>query len=172
MTETRTAFVNDRFLPEEQAVVSIFDRGFLYGDGIFATIRICNGRPFRWRRHLLRLKRGAEFLRIELPTSEGRLREIAIELARLNNLSNATLRLTLSRGRGPRGYSPTLAASPTLTMTIHPLPQESPGSLPVWRLATSTWKLHTSDRLAWFKSCNRLVQVLARGEARTCTRRL
>src|ERR1044072_2175662 len=165
MKEVNIAFINDNFGPEEEAVVSILDRGFLYGDGIFATIRICNGRPFRWRRHLLRLKRGAEFLRIEIPIPEGKLREFAIELARLNKLSDAILRLTLSRGRGPRGYSPVGARSPTLAMTVHPLPPAITGTLPSWRLATSHLRLHSSDPLAWFKSCNRLVQVLARGEA-------
>src|SRR6266404_5997591 len=55
------AFLNGLFVPEEQAVVSIFDRSFLYGDGLFEAIRILNGAPFRWQQHLDRLQRGAEF---------------------------------------------------------------------------------------------------------------
>src|SRR5438132_7655603 len=117
MKESKLAFVNGTFVAEEQASVSIFDRGFLYGDGLFATIRVCNGRPFRWRRHLLRMNRGANFLRITLPLPDGKLREYATELIRLNNMPEAILRLTISRGIGSRGYSPKMAATPTVTMS-------------------------------------------------------
>ena len=48
-------FLNGQFVPEEQAVVSVFDRGFLYGDGLFETMRVVNGKPFRWDQHLHRL---------------------------------------------------------------------------------------------------------------------
>ena len=73
MKESRIAFVNDKFVPEELAVVSFFDRGFLYGDGLFASIRIRNGRPFRWRRHMLRIHRGATVLRKRIVPPAGTL---------------------------------------------------------------------------------------------------
>jgi len=164
MKENRIAFVNGRFVPEEQAVVSIFDRSFLYGDGLFASIRICNGRPFRWRRHMLRVHRGATVLRMSLPLPDGKLRELALELVRLNKTPNAILRLTISRGVGARGYSPKSATTPMVAMSVHPLPTGRNDS-PVWRLSTSSMILRSSDPLAPFKSCNRLVQVLARAEA-------
>ena len=106
MKETKLAFVNEKFVPEEQAAVSIFDRGFLYGDGLFATIRVCNGRPFRWRRHMLRIHRGANFLRINIPVPDAKLREYATELIRLNNMPDSILRLTISRGVGRRVVEP------------------------------------------------------------------
>src|SRR5437762_2463519 len=53
--------LNGRFVAEKRAVVSVLDRGFLYGDGLFETIPVCHGRPFRWTQHLERLKRGAAF---------------------------------------------------------------------------------------------------------------
>src|SRR5438552_11904932 len=102
MKENRNpiVLVNDRFVPEEQATVSVFDRGFLYGDGIFETFRICNARPFRWGRHLLRLHRGADFLRLNVPEADQKLRELAMELVRLNGAPESILRLTLTRGVG------------------------------------------------------------------------
>src|SRR6266568_261111 len=60
-------WLNGRFLPEEEAVVSVFDRGFLFGDGLFETLRVHRGKPFCWAAHLERLQRGANFLGIKLP---------------------------------------------------------------------------------------------------------
>ena len=163
MKESKVAFVNEKFVPEEQAAISIFDRGFLYGDGLFATIRVCNGRPFRWRRHMLRLH-GANFLHINIPLPDAKLREYATELIRMNNMPESVLRITISRGIGRRGYSPKMATAPTITMSVRPLAAD-PGRRPTWRLRTSSFTLRSSDPLAYFKSCNRLVQVLARAEA-------
>jgi len=159
------AFVNGNFVPEQRAVVSIFDRGFLYGDGLFATIRVCQGQPFRWRRHLLRLHRGADLLRITIPETDEKLRAIAVELARNNELENGALRVAISRGVGTGGYSPAGATHPTLTMTVRPLSVRAPGQPLSWRCATSKLTLRSDDPLAWFKTSNRLLQVLARGEA-------
>jgi branched-chain amino acid aminotransferase len=166
MKETSpVVLVNDRFVPEEQAAVSIFDRGFLYGDGLFETLRISNGRPFRWSRHMIRLHRGADFLGIKTPVTDGRLRELALELVRLNGVPEALLRLTVTRGVGPRGYSPKSADKPTLVMTAHPIESSNANEPPQWRLVTSSLRLYAGDPLASFKSCNRLVQVLGRVEA-------
>src|SRR4029079_8477819 len=96
-------FLNGKFVPEERAVVSVLDRGFLYGDGLFETMRVCHGRPFRWTQHLERLKRGAAFLKLPLPFSNAAFRRFAEQLVRKNKLPDALLRLTLSRGVGPRG---------------------------------------------------------------------
>ena len=60
-------FMNGQFVEEEQALVSVFDRGFLYGDGLFETLRVVHGKPFRWEQHLQRLQRGAQFLNIRPP---------------------------------------------------------------------------------------------------------
>src|SRR5438876_5848563 len=104
-SQTPIVLVNDRFVPEEQAVVSVLDRGFLYGDGLFETVRVANGRLFRWGRHMLRLHRGANFLRLDVPATDSRLRELAMELIRLNGASEGILRLTLTRGISARGYN-------------------------------------------------------------------
>ncbi len=158
-------FLNGEFVPEERAVVSIFDRGFLYGDGLFETIRLSAGRPFRWDRHLDRLRRGAEFLRITIPFDPRTLRAGAMELARRNELPEGTLRLTVSRGVGPRGYSPKGARSPTVAMTMHPLRFADESNPPRVRVMTSSFRLPSADPLGAFKTANKLVQVLARAEA-------
>ena len=58
-------FLNGQFLPEAQAVVPVNDRGFLLGDGLFETMRVADGKPFRFAQHLERLARGADFLKIK-----------------------------------------------------------------------------------------------------------
>jgi branched-chain amino acid aminotransferase len=159
-------FLNGQFVPEERAVVSVFDRGFLYGDGLFETMRVFNGKPFRWQQHLERLQRGSDFLNIKLPHSTEALRGFVSELIAKNKMPDALLRLTLSRGVGVRGYSPKGANSPTIVMSLHPAPASGlKDSIPRWNLITSSRRLPTNEPLAQFKTCNKLAQILARAEA-------
>lgn len=160
-------FLNGRFVPEEQATVSIFDRSFLYGDGLFETLLVQNAKPFRWTQHLERLQCGAEFLKIKLPFSPGELQTFTRELISKNELRDGLLRLTLSRGVGLRGYSPKGADSPTVVMTLHPALQKS-NALEAgehWKLITSSLRLAAGEALAQFKTSNKLSQILARAEA-------
>lgn len=156
-------FLNGQFVPEEQALVSVFDRAFLYGDGLFESLRVFDGRPFRWASHLKRLRRGAEFLGIRVPFSDRALLEFAAELIRRNARLDAVLRLTLTRGAGSRGYSPKGAGQPTLVMALHPAPDGM--TAPLWKLATASFRLPAREPLAQFKTCNKLPQILARAEA-------
>ena len=72
--KTMLVFLNNRFVPEAEAMVSVFDRSFLYGDGLFETLLVANGVPFRWRDHMERFERGAAFLRIGVPMTVTDLR--------------------------------------------------------------------------------------------------
>jgi branched-chain amino acid aminotransferase len=158
-------FLNGQFVPEEQAVVSVFDRSFLYGDGLFETMRIYRGAPFRWPEHFRRLEQGAEFLNIRLPHPEATLRDFIDHLVRRNQMPEAILRLTLSRGVGRRGYSPQGADEPTLVMTLHPAPDAEGQPIPQWRVMTASVRLPANEGLAQFKTCNKLPQIIARAEA-------
>src|SRR6266545_6524130 len=145
-------FFNGRFIPEAQAVVPISDRGFLYGDGLFETLRVGHGRPLWWERHLERLERGAGILKIPLPWPGPTLRGFASQLIERNAMPEAVLRVTLSRGRGSRGYSPKDANTPTVAMTLHALP---PRAMSL-RLATASARLPVNDPLASVKTCSKL----------------
>lgn len=158
-------FLNGRFVPEAGAVVSVFDRSFLYGDGLYETLRVHGGRPFAWAEHMERLQRGAEFLRLRVPYRPDELRDFAGQLIALNQMPEAVLRLTLSRGSGPRGYSPRGANQPVLVMTLHPAPVIDPLHPRQWRLITASVRLPAGEALAQFKTCNKLPQILARAEA-------
>lgn len=158
-------FLNGHYVPEEQAVVSVLDRGFLYGDGLFETLLVHHGCPFRWEQHWQRLQHGAEQLRLSLPFAAAELRQHANELIRRNQLPDCVLRLTLTRGVGPRGYSIKGANRPVLTMTLHPAPSINLLHPPQWRLMTSSIRVAPCDPLATIKTCNKLAQIIARTEA-------
>jgi aminodeoxychorismate lyase len=160
-----TALINGQFVSQEQAVVPVTDRSFLYGDGVFETIPVYNGKPFRWAQHLERLTRGADFLKIRLAFAPKELRGLASELIERNQMPDAVLRLTLSRGSGEPGYSPAGADAPLLAMTLRPRQPVDPENPLCWRLKTSSYKLPASDPLSSFKTNNKLLQILARAEA-------
>ena len=158
-------FLNGQFVPEEQAVVSVFDRGFQYGDGLFETMRVLNGSPFRWEQHWERLARGAAFLNIPLPFESRELRAMGERLITTNRMPDSLLRLAVSRGVGRQGYSPKGAARTTMVMSSHPAPAIDLQRPPRWRVVISAFRLPANEALAQFKTANKLPQVLARAEA-------
>ena len=160
-------FLNGHFLPEADAVVPLNDRGFLLGDGLFETVRVANGKPFRLAQHLERLSRGAEFLTIKLPFSPREIQQFAAQLIAENQLPESVLRLTLTRGVGRRGYSIAGADKPTLAMTLHALPPIDPDEPPQWNLMISSFRIPAADALASFKTTSKVLNVLARAEAET-----
>lgn len=156
--------LNGQFLPEPAARVPVTDRAFLYGDGVFETLRAYRGIPFLWPRHLERLRQGTRTL--GLPDPEGELLFEWVEaLLERNRLTEAIVRLQISRGNGPRGYSP-LGAGPALCLvTAQAAPAIPPHPAPGITLRTSTWRLGADDRLGACKSTSRLLHVLASAEA-------
>jgi aminodeoxychorismate lyase len=158
-------WLNGRFLPEEEAVVSVLDRGFLFGDGLFETLRVHRGKPFCWLAHMERLQQGANFLGIKLPFAPHDLLAAARGLVKMNQMPEAILRLTLSRGVGPRGYSPRGADRPVLVMALAPASAQTADTPTRWRLRTTSLQLSPNQPLARFKTCNKLPQILARTEA-------
>lgn len=157
-----TASLNGRFLPLDEAQVSASDRGFLYGDGLFETIRIHDGRPFLWDWHMIRFMDGSESLGIALPQSTESLLGNVRELICRNDGPESIVRIALSRGVGQRGYGVTGDEQPTLLITQHPLPQALSKPL---SLVTTTARVAVDDPLASVKSSNKLASILAKREA-------
>jgi aminodeoxychorismate lyase len=158
-----TIFLNGQFVPEAEAVIPVNDRGFMYGDGLFETLRVVNGRPFRVAQHLERMTRGADFLKIKPPFAPKELQQFAEQLIEKNQMPEAILRVTLTRGPGERGYSPGAKGKPTVVMTLHAAP---PADNPVqWSLITSSFRVLAADPLSSFKTLNKLTHVMARAEA-------
>jgi len=159
-----TACLNGRFVPESEASVPISDRSFLYGDGVFETLRVYRGVPFAWDRHMDRMRAGAFLLGIPLP-AEQTLRHQAEELVRRNGALDCVLRIHVSRGSGPRGYAPGHAGPPLCLMTTGEVPDLDPAGPRQVALVTSRWRLPSGAGWADCKSANRLIQVMASADA-------
>jgi aminodeoxychorismate lyase len=157
-------YLNGRFVPEENATVSVLDRSFLYGDGIFESIRVYAGRIFMWKEHMERFTHGAKTLHIRMPTKPAELAAAAAKLLDLNGMRDAVLRIQLTRGVGNRGYSIKGADHPQIVMTIHPAP-EVEETMPRWSLWISSVRVPAHDPLGVLKTNNKLPQIVARMEA-------
>lgn len=99
-------YLNGDFVPAEEAKVSIFDHGLLYGDGVFEGIRSYNGRVFRLDEHLQRLYDSAKAIRLVVPLSPEEMKENILETLRRNNLHDAYIRPVVTRGPGDLGLDP------------------------------------------------------------------
>jgi branched-chain amino acid aminotransferase len=152
----------------EQAFVSVFDRGFLYGDSVFETIRTYSGRPFALDEHLDRLRWSAGRVFIELAVGTDALKlEIAGALAEAGN-PESMIRVMITRGRGELGLDPALAESPTRVIIVAPLHTPPPAAYErgVGVVTFRTQRVADATDAAGAKIANYLVAVLATREAR------
>jgi branched-chain amino acid aminotransferase len=99
-------YLNGRFVDREEARVSVFDHGFLYGDGVFEGIRAYHGKVFRLWEHVERLYRSARSIMLPVPHSPQELGEIVLETCRQNQLDGGYIRVVVSRGAGDLGIDP------------------------------------------------------------------
>jgi aminodeoxychorismate lyase len=160
-----TVFLNGKFVPEQRAVVSVFDRGFLFGDGLFEAMLVRRGEIFRWDPHIGRLQRGIDFLKLTVPWSAEELFRFSLQLIQRNRMPDALLRINISRGITARGYSPKNAIHAAVVLSMHPLPVLNGNRPPRWRVITSSFCLPANDPLTHFKTANKLPEVMARAES-------
>jgi branched-chain amino acid aminotransferase len=113
-------WLQHRLVEAGSARVSVFDHGFLYGDGIYETVRVYRGNVFHWPDHYRRLKESARRLALACPWSSRYLLTGVKKVAKANRAPNASVRITISRGPGPLGLDPTVCPKPTLAMLLHP----------------------------------------------------
>ncbi len=109
-------YLNGEFLPAAEAKISVFDHGFLYGDGLFETMRSYDGRIFMLAEHLDRLFRSAQAMELVIPRTKQDLEQALEQIISLNG-DNIYIRLTVTRGPGPIGIDPRLCPKPTIVIT-------------------------------------------------------
>lgn len=143
-------------------MVSVRDRGFRFGDGVFETIRVAGGSLYQWNLHCQRLKEGLRALHIPLEIDQ--LEGKALELLKKNGFTEGFLRIAISRGQGSVGYLPAIDGAPTLVMeTVAPAPRiETPVSL--W--LSQYRKIPGQCLPAGVKTMQGLQSTLARMEAK------
>lgn len=144
--------------------ISINDRCFLYGDGFFSTVRVSSGKPLLWPLHLARLQHSARRLAIDI-TDWSLLTNAVADTIAAKQLSNAVLKVQISRGEGHRGYSPAGIAPASIYISDSPLPDYSRWQQQGVNLALAELRLAVQPALAGLKHCNRLEQVLLKQEA-------
>ncbi|MBC8230908.1 branched-chain-amino-acid transaminase [bacterium] len=107
-------YLNGKFVPKEEAKISVFDHGLLYGDGVFEGIRSYNGRVFKLDEHLKRLYNSAKAIRLRIPLDIKEMEKALLETLRRNNLHDAYIRLVVTRGEGDLGLDPDKCPEPTV----------------------------------------------------------
>ncbi|MCF6178027.1 MAG: aminotransferase class IV [Geopsychrobacter sp.] len=106
-------YLNDEFVQSERAKISVFDQGFLYGDGIYESFRSIDAQLYQFSHHYQRLCQSAEALNYRLPHTQQQLEQILRKLRQRNELKNAYYRLTITRGRGEIGFQRENKSDPT-----------------------------------------------------------
>ncbi len=113
-------YLDGKFVPEEEAKISVFDHGFLYGDGVFEGIRAYNGRVFRLREHMNRLYDSAKAIDLQIPITKEEFEKIILETLRINKLRDAYIRPIVTRGVGDLGLDPRKCKKPTIIVITKP----------------------------------------------------
>ena len=169
---TEIVYLDGRLVPRPAAKLSPFDHGFLYGYGLFETMRAYNGHIFRLDRHLARLRRSARSLGLAdaiESVMEGKqpLETACMETLEANKLKDARLRLTVSAGEGDMTPDPSTCPHPTVLITVRtltPLPPQKYKS--GFAAALSSLRRNSQSPLSRVKSTCYMENILARMEAR------
>ena len=112
-------YLNDKVVPSSEAKISVFDHGFLYGDGIYETMRAYDSLVFMVDEHIRRLFRSASLISLDIGKSADEAKLAIFETLQASKLKDAYIRLTVSRGAGPIGLDPALCKSPTFVIMAH-----------------------------------------------------
>lgn len=114
-------YVNGQFVEKEKAVISIYDHGFLYGDGVFEGIRVYDGNVYKLTEHINRLYESAHSIMLEIPQTREELQQIIVDTVCKNELNSAYIRVVVSRGVGDLGLDPRNCSNPTVIVIAEPL---------------------------------------------------
>jgi branched-chain amino acid aminotransferase len=160
-------YLNGQLVDKDKAVVSVFDHGLLYGDGVFEGIRAYNGRVFKLHEHIDRLFNSARAIMLDIPLTKKAIEEAVLSTLRANRQRDAYIRLVVTRGEGNLGLDPAHCGKPTIfiitdKITLYPKEYYDKGLT----LITSSIRRNIPEALnPSIKSLNYLNNVLAKAEA-------
>lgn len=157
------AYVNGQLVPFLEAKISIFDRGFLYGDGLFETLRIYHNVPFLLEKHLARLGSSARNLKINCPL-QGELESGVCSVLEANQIEDGVLKIVLTRGVGERGLEFSKDATSSLVITATP---GIPYTKSMYEQGVSVVFVPETRSFGHLKSLNLLANVMAKSYARS-----
>ncbi len=159
-------YVGGRLVPKEQAVVSVFDHGLLYGDGVFEGMRIYSGKVFRLDEHLERLWASARAIRLDLPITFEEMRDAVNATVAANKLHDGYVRLVVTRGAGTLGLDPNRCSNPQVIViadqiALYPREDYENG---LKLITASTIRNHPAALSPRIKSLNYLNNIMAKLE--------
>jgi len=160
-------WIDGKFHDKENAKISVFDHGLLYGDGVFEGIRSYEGRVFRLEEHLRRFYDSAKAIRLTVPMTAEQIASAIAQTIQINNLPNCYIRLVVTRGVGYLGLNPQKCSSPTVfiiadSIEMYPAEMYQKG---VAVITSSVIRNHPSSLSPRIKSLNYLNNILAKIEA-------
>jgi len=161
------SYVNGKFVPKEEATVSVYDHGYLYGDGIFEGIRAYQGRIFRLDAHIDRMYDSAKYLMLDIPLRKEEMKQVILETVRRSGLQDAYIRPVISRGIGDLGLDPRKCKRPTVVIivdTIQLYPKEA-YERGLRAITATTRKIRPDALSPQAKTLNYLNNIMARIEA-------
>ncbi|MFH1429550.1 MAG: aminodeoxychorismate lyase [Candidatus Margulisiibacteriota bacterium] len=161
-------YINGKFYPEKEAKISVFDHGFLYGDGVYETLRTYNGQLFRYADHYRRLSNSAKLISLKLPIKQKEMQQVIETAIQKNGLKEARIRVSISRGSGKVGLDTSLCPKPTIVIMateFKPMPAELYRK-GVKLIVAETIRNHSQAINPAIKSTNFLNNILAKIEAR------
>ncbi len=162
---SQIVYLNGFLMPRSQALISVMDYGFLYGFGLFETMRAYRGQVFRLERHLSRLAHSAEIL--GLPVGALALKGAVMGTIQANQLSEARIRITVSTGEGAMPPDPSTCSQPTvLILAEHYKPYPEQVYHKGFNAVVSSIRRNSQSPLSRLKSANYLESILAKQEAR------
>lgn len=160
-------WLDGKLVPKEQAVVSVFDHGLLYGDGVFEGIRVYGGRVFKLPEHLERLSRSARAICLDMAMTSAQLEKAVLDTCRANGLTDGYVRLVVTRGVGDLGLDPRKCPKATVfviadKITLYPEECYTKG---MEIITVSTRRISPQALSPNIKSLNYLNNILAKIEA-------
>ena len=168
MPEELLVYIDGKYYPKSEAKISVYDHGLLYGDGVFEGIRAYNGIVFKLKEHLDRLYKSAHPIFLKIPLTKAEMSKAVVETLKKNNLTDAYIRLVVTRGVGDLGLDPRKCPKPTVIIITEPrLVLHSPEKLERGISTVITWVRRNSVDAATheLKSLNYLNSILGKIEA-------
>jgi len=164
----RLAIINGIRCAPESASISVYDRGFLYGDSVFETLRTYGGRPFALDEHMARLARSAERVLISLPVTLDAIAAETSDAVAIAENPESYVRVMLTRGSGPMGLDPDLAGSPSRVVLVEPLAPMPAATYAagIGVILVRTARATDANAAAGAKVANYLTSLLALREAK------
>ena len=167
MTNELQVYIDGEFYPKSQAKISVYDHGFLYGDGVFEGIREYNGVVFKLKEHIDRLYRSAHAIMLQIPLKKEEMSKAVVETLRKNKMKDSYIRLIVSRGVGDLGLDPRKCPKPTVIVITDTINIKAGNAKEVGITTMFSWvRRNPVDATTHeIKSLNYLNSVLAKIEA-------